>query len=63
MSGPSEWIKVAIRCRPMINLEKEKNCKEIVRVNLDKGEIVIEEIKANSTKPTYVSYTYDRVYD
>lgn len=47
----------------MIALERDKNCREIIQAKIDSGEIMVEEQKGDQAKATYVSYTYDKVYD
>lgn len=50
MGDAYERIKVAIRCRPMINLEIEKNQKEIIQTNYHTKEVIIEDLKNNQNK-------------
>lgn len=55
----SECIKVAIRCRPMSKNEIKDNREQVVRMNCDKGEIIIQ--KSSDEVPKI--FTFDKVYD
>lgn len=65
-----ERIKVAVRCRPLMKYEKDKNeqkynkyfnSKRIVFVDVDRGEICVKKLSDPNEAPR--NFYFDNVYD
>lgn len=54
-------MKVVIRCRPLSDGEKEKNCARVVEMNTSTG--LVEVRKPNAPKEAPKSFTFDSVFD
>lgn len=56
----NEAVKVAIRCRPMSSKEQATGHIEIVKMDLNRGEIFVQK-PTNDEQPK--QFTFDQVYD
>lgn len=56
----NEAVKVAIRCRPMSSKELSQGHIEIVKMNLQRGELFVQK-PTNDEAPK--QFTFDQVYD
>lgn len=61
MQKNEERIKVAMRCRPLIEKELSENQSEIIYVDKSRTEVIIKDPSVKKKKP--VVFTYDFVYD
>ena len=59
MSNQTECIRVAIRCRPLSEMERKDNREIVVEMVKDTGEVIIK--KPNGEQPKI--FTFDSVYD
>ena len=56
-----EKIKVAMRCRPLINREIQNQSREIITIDRQRQEVYIKDMSDAIKKP--LIFTYDLVYD
>ena len=59
MANRTETIRVAIRCRPLSQQERDDNREIVVKMHKDTGEVVI--LKPGEDVPKV--FTFDSVYD
>ena len=55
-----ECVRVIIRCRPMEQKEKDRNCEQVVIMDAKRGLVSIKNPKSNEEKK---EFTFDSVYD
>jgi hypothetical protein len=61
MSGKTECVKVAVRCRPLNGREKQDNRSKIVSMDVSKGTVFVKNPAEPNEPPK--SWTFDYVYD
>ena len=57
----TETVKVMVRVRPMNKSEKNRNCKHIIKVDKETGQINLT--RPDAPENTSKDFTYDSVYD
>ena len=60
----SDNVRVAIRCRPLSDKEKESSCQIAVKINRLRGEVLIGHQRGRgSSNVTEKTFTFDLVFD
>ena len=60
----SDNVRVAIRCRPLSDKEKESSCQMVVKINRLRGEVMIGHQRGRgSTNVAEKTFTFDIVFD
>lgn len=62
MSKKEECVRVAMRCRPLSNMEMESSRKICVEITKNSGQVVLNNPKQDAMEQ-FKMFTYDMVYD
>ncbi len=60
IKAKDECVRVIIRCRPMEQKEKDRNCEQVVQMDAKRGLIIIKKPNSNDESK---EFSFDAVYD
>jgi hypothetical protein len=60
IKAKDECVRVIIRCRPMEQKEKDRNCEQVVQMDGKRGLVIIKKPNSNDESK---EFSFDAVYD